>query len=148
MVEKAIGIGIKFTNFVTNIPLLLTIRAAERLTDRMGKPVWCGYHLPFLSLIPVQCSLLVQVLFSFKSDLLATITGVVLMINLSSTVQQSIDTAVRQRTTGRFNRLAIALYSGVNWVGNLRQAILLSLALIWERNKEIKKNLLSLFSRF
>lgn len=67
------------------------------------------------------------------------ITGVANSIDdptLASTVQQSIDTAVRQRTTVGLTGLAIALYSGVNWVGNLRQAILAQSRPIWERNKE------------
>lgn len=142
--KKAIGIGIKFTNFVTNIPFIAhLIRAAERFTDRMGNQFGAAItYFSFLSLIPVLMLSFACAGFILASnpDLLAKlITEVANSIDdptLASTVQQSIDTAVRQRTTVGLTGLAIALYSGVNWVGNLRQAILAQSRPIWERNKE------------
>ncbi|TBL43227.1 inner membrane protein YhjD, partial [Klebsiella oxytoca] len=94
-------------------------------------------YCSFLSLIPVLMLSFACAGFILASnpDLLAKlITGVANSIDdptLASTVQQSIDTAVRQRTTVGLTGLAIALYSGVNWVGNLRQAILAQSRPIW-----------------
>ncbi|SUC38916.1 Inner membrane protein yhjD [Proteus mirabilis] len=50
--KKAIGIGIKFTNFVTNIPFIAhLIRAAERFTDRMGNQFGAAItYFSFLSI--------------------------------------------------------------------------------------------------
>ncbi|OAT30929.1 inner membrane protein YhjD [Proteus myxofaciens] len=142
--KKAIGIGLKITNFITHIPFIAhLIRAAERFNDRMGNQFGAAItYFSFLSLIPILMLSFACAGFVLASnpDLLAKlISGVANSIDdptLASTVQQSIDTAVRQRTTVGLTGLAIALYSGVNWVGNLRQAILAQSRTVWERNEE------------
>lgn len=142
--KKAIGIGLKITHFITHIPFIAhLIRAAERFNDRMGNQFGAAItYFSFLSLIPILMLSFACAGFVLASnpDLLAKlISGVANSIDdptLASTLQQSIDTAVRQRTTVGLTGLAIALYSGVNWVGNLRQAILAQSRTVWERNQE------------
>jgi membrane protein len=55
---------------------------------------------------------------------------------LASTLKSTINTAVQQRTTVGIVGLLIALYSGVNWMGNLREAIRAQSRDVWERKPQ------------
>lgn len=55
---------------------------------------------------------------------------------LASTLKNTINTAVQQRTTVGLVGLGIALYSGVNWMGNLREAIRAQSRDVWERKPQ------------
>ncbi|SUG53343.1 Inner membrane protein YhjD [Salmonella enterica subsp. diarizonae] len=55
---------------------------------------------------------------------------------LASTLKNTITTAVQQRTTVGLVGLGIALYSGVNWMGNLREAIRAQSRDVWERTPQ------------
>jgi membrane protein len=55
---------------------------------------------------------------------------------LASTLKSTINTAVQQRTTVGMVGLLIALYSGINWMGNLREAIRAQSRDVWERTPQ------------
>lgn len=55
---------------------------------------------------------------------------------LASTLKDTVRTAVQQRTTVGVTGLLVALYSGLNWMGNLREAIRAQLRDEWERNPQ------------
>ena len=52
------------------------------------------------------------------------------------TLKNTINTAVQQRTTVGLVGLAVALYSGINWMGNLREAIRAQSRDVWERSPQ------------
>lgn len=52
---------------------------------------------------------------------------------LAATLKSTINTAVQQRTTVGLVGLGVALYSGINWMGNLREAVAPILCDILER---------------
>ncbi len=51
-------------------------------------------------------------------------------------IENTINTAVQQRTTVGLVGLAVALYSGINWMGNLREAIRAQSRDVWERSPQ------------
>ncbi|HBC83738.1 MAG TPA: inner membrane protein YhjD, partial [Escherichia sp.] len=55
---------------------------------------------------------------------------------LADTLRNTIKTAVEQRTTVGIVGLAVALYSGINWMGNLREAIRAQSRDEWERTPQ------------
>ncbi|MBC7018178.1 inner membrane protein YhjD, partial [Salmonella enterica subsp. enterica serovar Enteritidis] len=55
---------------------------------------------------------------------------------LASTLKNTINTAVQQRTTVGLVGLGIAPYSGVNWMGNLREAIRAHSRDVWQRKPQ------------
>ncbi len=58
---------------------------------------------------------------------------------LAATLKNTINTAVQQRTTVGLVGLAVALYSGINWMGNLREAIRAQSRDVWERSPDQEK---------
>jgi len=72
--------------------------------------------------------------------LLQDIFGKILMNvsdpTLASTLKSTINTAIQQRTTVGIVGLLIALYSGINWMGNLREAIRAQSRDVWERTPQ------------
>ena len=55
---------------------------------------------------------------------------------LAATLKSTINTAVQQRTTVGLVGLGVALYSGINWMGNLREAIRAQSRDVWERTPQ------------
>ncbi|MBW9309845.1 inner membrane protein YhjD [Escherichia coli] len=55
---------------------------------------------------------------------------------LAATLKNTINTAVQQRTTVGLVGPAVALYSGINWMGNLREAIRAQSRDVWERSPQ------------
>lgn len=116
------------------------IRAGERFNDRMGNQFGAAItYFSFLSLIPI-----LMVSFACAGFVLASnpdlLTGLINRIvnsisdpSLAHTLKDTVNTAVRQRTTVGITGLLMALYSGVNWIGNLREAILAQSRDVWER---------------
>ncbi len=103
------------------------IRAGERFNDRMGNQFGAAItYFSFLSLIPI-----LMVSFACAGFVLASnpdlLTGLINRIvnsisdpSLAHTLKDTVNTAVRQRTTVGVTGLLMALYSGVNWIGNAR----------------------------
>lgn len=130
------------------------IRAGERFNDRMGNQFGAAItYFSFLSLIPILMVSFAAVGFTLASnpDLL---TGLIDRIvnsisdpNLANTLKNTVKTAVEQRTTVGVTGLLIALYSGVSWMGNLREAIRAQLRDVWERNPHDEEKIYFQYTR-
>lgn len=119
------------------------IRAAERFSDRMGSQFGAAItYFSFLSLIPILMVSFAGVGFFLASnpdiltDLINKIADSISEQTLASTLKDTVRTAVQQRTTVGVTGLLVALYSGLNWMGNLREAIRAQLRDEWERNPQ------------
>lgn len=119
------------------------IRAAERFNDRMGNQFGAAItYFSFLSMIPILMVSFAAAGFILASHptLLQDIFDKILMNvsdpTLAATLKSTINTAVQQRTTVGLVGLAIALYSGINWMGNLREAIRAQSRDSWARNAQ------------
>lgn len=119
------------------------LRATERFNDRLGSQFGAAItYFSFLSLIPILMVSFAAVGFVLASnpDLLAElINRIVNSIsdpNLANTLKSTVNTAIQQRTAVGLSGLLIALYSGVSWMGNLREAIRAQSRDVWERNPQ------------
>lgn len=128
------------------------LRAVDRFNDRLGQQFGAAItYFSFLSLIPV-----LMVLFAAAGFVLASnadlLTGLIDRIvnsvsdpSLANTLKGMVHTAVEQRTTVGLSGLAIALYSGINWMGSLRAAIRAQMRDVWERKPDEKENIFLVF---
>lgn len=104
-------------------------------------------YFSFLSMIPIlMVSFAARGFYSrFAPYAVAGIFSKILLNvsdpTLASTLKNTINTAVQQRTTVGLVGLGIALYSGINWMGNLREAIRAQSRDVWERTPQDRKNL-------
>ncbi len=119
------------------------IRATERFNDRMGNQFGAAItYFSFLSMIPILMVSFAAAGFVLAShptllqDIFNKILNNVSDPTLASTLKSTINTAVQQRTTVGIVGLLIALYSGVNWMGNLREAIRAQSRDVWERKPQ------------
>ncbi|NDL64619.1 inner membrane protein YhjD [Acerihabitans arboris] len=117
------------------------IRAVERFNDRMGSQFGAAItYFSFLSLIPILMVSFAGVGFFLASnpdiltDLINKIADSISDRTMADTLKSTVKTAIAQRTTVGITGLLIALYSGLNWMGNLREAIRAQLRDEWERN--------------
>ncbi len=117
------------------------LRAVERFNDRMGSQFGAAItYFSFLSMIPILMVSFAGVGFFLASnpdiltDLINKIADSIRDRTLADTLKTTVNTAVAQRTTVGITGLLIALYSGLNWMGNLREAIRAQLRDEWERN--------------
>ncbi|EAS42244.1 putative membrane protein [Photobacterium profundum 3TCK] len=130
-------------------PIDHLLRAADRFNDRLGSQFGAAItYFSFLSLIPILMVLFAAAGFvlAANSDLLTglidkIVTGVT-DPSLAKTLENTVNTAINQRTTVGLSGLAIALYSGISWMGNLREAIRAQTRDVWERKPEDKDHLL------
>lgn len=133
-----------WVTWFTSIPWVAhIIRAIERFNDRLGSQFGAAItYFSFLSLIPILMVSFAAVGFVLASNpdlltqLINKIVNNISEPDLANTLQNTVNTAVKQRTTVGLTGLAIALYSGVSWVGNLREAILAQARDVWERNPQ------------
>lgn len=116
------------------------IRAGERFNDRMGNQFGAAItYFSFLSLIPILMVSFATVGFVLASNpdmltqLIDRIVNSISDPNLALTLKNTVKTAVEQRTTVGVTGLLIALYSGISWMGNLREAIRAQSRDVWER---------------
>ncbi|RWR02296.1 membrane protein [[Pantoea] beijingensis] len=130
------------------------IRAGERFTDRLGNQFGAAItYFSFLSLIPILMVSFAAVGFVLAAhpDLLTSlINKMVSNISdpmLATTLKNTVNTAVRQRTTVGLTGLLIALYSGISWMGNLREAIRAQSRDVWERNPTDKEKIYFKYTR-
>lgn len=117
------------------------IRATDRFNDRMGSQFGAAItYFSFLSLIPILMVSFAAVGFVLASNpalLAELINKIVTSIsdpNLANTLENTVNTAIRQRTTVGISGLLVALYSGISWMGNLREAVRAQCRDVWERN--------------
>lgn len=106
------------------------LRAVERFNERLGNQFGAAItYFSFLSMIPM-----LMVSFAAAGYILASHPMILENIfekilsnisdpTLAATLKNTINTAVQQRATVGLVGLLIALYSGINWMGNLREAI-------------------------
>ncbi|MDF7679712.1 inner membrane protein YhjD [Enterobacteriaceae bacterium ESL0689] len=116
------------------------LRAAERFNDRLGNQFGAAItYFSFLSMIPILMVSFAVAGFVLAShptllqDIFDKILQSVSDPMLAATLQNTINTAVQQRTTVGLVGLLVALYSGINWMGNLREAILAQSRDEWQR---------------
>ena len=119
------------------------LRATERFNDRLGNQFGAAItYFSFLSMIPILMVSFAAAGFILASHptLLQDIFSKILLNvsdpTLASTLKNTINTAVQQRTTVGLVGLGIALYSGINWMGNLREAIRAQSRDVWERTPQ------------
>ncbi len=99
-------------------------------------------YFSFLSMIPILMVSFAAAGFVLAShptllqDIFNKILTNVSDQTLATTLKSTINTAVQQRTTVGIVGLLIALYSGVNWMGNLREAIRAQSRDVWERRPQ------------
>lgn len=117
------------------------LRAAERFNDRMGSQFGAAItYFSFLSLIPVLMVSFAAAGFVLASNpelLAGLINKIVTNVSdpdLAKTLENTVNTAIRQRTTVGLTGLLVALYSGISWMGNLREAVRAQIRDVWERN--------------
>ena len=119
------------------------LRAAERFSDRMGNQFGAAItYFSFLSMIPILMVSFAAAGFILAShptllqDIFDKILNNVSDPTMAATLKSTINTAVQQRTTVGLVGLGIALYSGINWMGNLREAIRAQSRDVWERTPQ------------
>lgn len=130
------------------------LRATERFNDRLGSQFGAAItYFSFLSLIPILMVSFAAAGFVLASnpDLLAElINKIVNSISdptLANTLKNTVNTAIQQRTTVGLTGLALALYSGISWMGNLREAIRAQSRDVWERNPQDREKIYFRYTR-
>ncbi|WP_159566800.1 inner membrane protein YhjD [Budvicia diplopodorum] len=117
------------------------IRATDRFNDRMGSQFGAAItYFSFLSLIPILMVSFATAGFVLASnpELLAELINKIVTSvsdpDLANTLENTVNTAIKQRTTVGISGLLVALYSGISWMGNLREAVRAQSRDEWERN--------------
>ncbi|WP_337263593.1 MULTISPECIES: inner membrane protein YhjD [unclassified Serratia (in: enterobacteria)] len=130
------------------------LRATERFNDRLGSQFGAAItYFSFLSLIPILMVSFAAVGFVLASnpDLLAELIGKIVNSisdpTLATTLKNTVNTAIQQRTTVGLTGLALALYSGLSWMGNLREAIRAQSRDVWERNPQDREKIYFRYTR-
>jgi membrane protein len=142
--SAAVNSTIATVNKTVKRPMIAhLLRATERFNDRLGNQFGAAItYFSFLSLIPIM-----MVAFAAGGYILASHPTLLQDIfnkilenvsdpTLAATLKSTINTAVQQRTTVGLVGLLIALYSGINWMGNLREAVRAQSRDKWERNPQ------------
>ncbi len=119
------------------------LRAAERFNDRLGNQFGAAItYFSFLSMIPILMVSFAAAGFvlawhpTLLQDIFDKILQNVSDPTLAATLKNTINTAVQQRTAVGLVGLLVALYSGINWMGNLREAIRAQSRDVWERRPQ------------
>lgn len=154
-VDHSITRAARLINWFRAIPAVAHfIRAGKRFNDRLGSQFGAAItYFSFLSLIPI-----LMVSFAAAGFILAAhpdlLTGLIDKIvgsisdpGLANTLKNTVNTAVQQRTTVGITGLLIALYSGISWMGNLREAIRAQSRDVWERNPQDKEKIYFKYTR-
>lgn len=124
------------------------IRTTDRFNDRSGSLFGAAItYFSFLSLIPilmVSFALVGHVLASnpdLLAELINKIANSISDPTLATTLKSSVNTAIAQRTTVGLTGLVIALYSGINWMKSLREAIRAQTREVWEVQEDEKEKI-------
>ncbi|OON38455.1 inner membrane protein YhjD [Izhakiella australiensis] len=143
-VDKSITRFSCFVSWFQAIPAVAHfIRAGERFNDRLGSQFGAAItYFSFLSLIPILMVSFAAIGFVLAShpgllnELIDKIANNISDPNLANTLKNTVNTAVQQRTTVGLTGLLVALYSGISWMGNLREAIRAQSRDVWERKAQ------------
>jgi len=154
-VDKSLSRVSKLVEWFRAIPAVAHfIRAGERFNDRLGSQFGAAItYFSFLSLIPILMVSFAGVGFVLASnpDLLAklinTIVSNISDPSLAATLKSTVNTAIQQRTTVGLTGLLVALYSGISWMGNLREAIRAQSRDVWERAPQDEEKIWFKYSR-
>lgn len=147
--NKTVKTATSLVERIKSIPTVAhLLRAIDRFNDRLGSQFGAAItYFSFLSLIPILMVSFAAAGFvlasnpELLSDLINKIVTNVSDPNMAATLENTVNTAIRQRTTVGLTGLLIALYSGVSWMGNLREAIRAQTRDVWERNPEEKERI-------
>ena len=118
-------------------------RAAARFGERLGSQFAAAItYFSFLALVPILMVSFSAAGFvlSSRPDLLAQLQADVtkqIPGDLSSTISGALDQAVSARFTVGIIGLVLALYSGIGWMGNIRQAVQAQWRPDFDDNQEI-----------
>ena len=154
-VDKSITRVSRLASWFQAIPAVAHfIRAGERFTDRMGSQFGAAItYFSFLSLIPILMVSFAGVGFVLASnqdlltDLIDKMVNSISDPTLATTLKNTVKTAVQQRTTVGITGLLVALYSGISWMGNLREAVRAQSRDVWERNEQDKEKIYFKYTR-
>lgn len=153
--NNALNSTINTVNKTARNPIVAhLLRTVERFNERMGNQFGAAItYFSFLSLIPM-------LMVSFAAggyilaehptlleDIFAKILSNVSDATLAATLQNTINIAIQQRTTVGLVGLLIALYSGINWMGNLREAVRAQTRETWERPEQDKEKIWTKYFR-
>lgn len=129
-------------------PVAHLLRAIERFNDRLGSQFGAAItYFSFLSLIPILMVSFAALGFvlaanpSLLAELIEKIVNSISDPTLTTTLKNTVNTAIQQRTTVGLTGLLLALYSGISWVGNLREAIRAQSRETWERAPKDQESL-------
>ncbi|MBS0856245.1 inner membrane protein YhjD [Tatumella sp. JGM16] len=142
-VDRSITKATEGIHWFRNIPAVAHfLRAIERFNDRMGSQFGAAItYFSFLSIIPILMVSFAAIGFVLASnqnllaELIDKIVNSISDPSLAGTLKSTVNTAIQQRTTVGITGLLLALYSGISWVGNLREAIRAQSRDIWERTE-------------
>ncbi|HBV91153.1 inner membrane protein YhjD [Pantoea sp. B550] len=148
-VDESIVRVSRFATWFQSIPAVAHfIRALDRFNDRLGSQFGAAItYFSFLSLIPILMVSFAAVGFVLASnqDLLTDIINKIVSSisdpTLATTLKNTVNTAIQQRATVGITGLLLALYSGLNWMGNLREAIRAQSRDVWERKPDDKEKI-------
>lgn len=148
-VDESIVRVSRFATWFQSIPAVAHfIRALDRFNDRLGSQFGAAItYFSFLSLIPILMVSFAAVGFVLASnqDLLTDIINKIVSSisdpSLATTLKNTVNTAIQQRATVGITGLLLALYSGLNWMGNLREAIRAQSRDVWERQPDDKEKI-------
>lgn len=137
---------------VSKIPWVAhLIRAGKRFTDRMGNQFGAALtYFSFLSIVP-----LLMVAFAAAGFILSAKPHLLEDLKKAASAQipgpltgQIIEQSVNSRVSVGLIGLAIALYSGVGWMANVREAVQAQWRPQWEKTvAEKKQNFVVVFGR-
>lgn len=146
-VDNSLQRASRVVQWLTALPAVAHfLRTIERFNDRLGSQFGAAItYFSFLSLIPILMVSFAAMGFVLASNgellqrLIASIVHSISDKTLAQTLENTLNTAIQQRTTVGLTGLLLALYSGVSWVGNLREAIRAQSRDIWERGETDKE---------
>ncbi len=154
-VDKSITRVSRLVSWFQAIPAVAHfIRAGERFSDRLGSQFGAAItYFSFLSLIPILMVSFAAVGFVLASnqdlltELINKLVNSISDPTLATTLKNTVTTAVQQRTTVGITGLLVALYSGISWMGNLREAVRAQARDVWERNEQDKEKIYFKYTR-
>jgi membrane protein len=155
LIKRTVASGARLWSRISAWPFVAhVIRALERFNDRLGSQFAAAItYFSLLSLVPI-----LMVAFSVAgfvlvdrpdlvADLKETVTSLIPGSDLSGQIGALIDHAVSARFAVGIVGLVVALYSGIGWMGNIRQALRAIWAPRWDRSKQHQDSLVLTYAR-
>ncbi|AZI58593.1 inner membrane protein YhjD [Nakamurella antarctica] len=127
------------------------IRMIERFNDRLGSQFAAAItYFSFLALIPILLAafgiagLVLAGQPSVIEDLKAEVTKLISTTasegGTAAQVSSIIDGAISSRTAAAWLGIAVALFTGIGWMGNLKQAVRAQWRPTWEQDEKLVEN--------